>query len=117
MFLNEAFYRGGKQGKALQWLNLCRLYLQVTTLADIVTEDGRYITYAARHGQKDITCIKYNRWPNQGNPGVKIWDEWSKCLAEVFCGGRTDGTLLSPLGKWTNVLPTDWEWFYSIFEE
>jgi len=54
-FLIEALHQGGKRGKALQHLNCCRLFLQVMMLSDIITGNGRYISYAARHGQKDPT--------------------------------------------------------------
>ena len=48
-FLIDSFHRHGFKGKQLVRLNLCRLFLQVTTLADIATADGKFITHEARH--------------------------------------------------------------------
>jgi hypothetical protein len=61
-FIIDSFHRHGFKGKQLVWLNLlCRLFLQVTTLADILTADGKLILTheAARHGILDTTRPSY----------------------------------------------------------
>jgi hypothetical protein len=39
-FLMEVFYEAGYQGYSLRRLNLCQLYLQVTTVSDVVNGAG-----------------------------------------------------------------------------
>lgn len=52
VFLMEAFVQNGYHGEPLRQLNCCRLYLRVTTLAEISTGDGRFITRAAWVGER-----------------------------------------------------------------
>ena len=91
-FLTAAFVRHGIKGKALLRMNMCRLYLQVDSVSDITTADGRYITWAAQHGRRDHTLPQYHRWPT---PGERVWENGGRLWplsfveatwSEVFCG-------------------------------
>ena len=53
--LIPSFYSAGIRGKQLAQLNWCRLYLQVTTLADITTGSGDSITTCAWKGIYNIS--------------------------------------------------------------
>jgi hypothetical protein len=75
-YLMEAFTRHGISGPRLQQLNTCRLFLQVDTLSDITTADGRYITWHAQHGRCDDTRPSSHKWPSQPDPGSGVWKEW-----------------------------------------
>jgi hypothetical protein len=70
----------------------------VSTLSDITTGDGRFITVLAAKGLKDDTCLEYHRWPNQGRPNEEIWAKWRSNLAMICCGGQESLELESPLG-------------------
>jgi hypothetical protein len=52
----------------LQATNRCRLYLQVSTLAVIVTADGMAVTAMALEGQRDFHQPHYYGWPTQQRP-------------------------------------------------
>jgi hypothetical protein len=116
VYLTEAFTRHGIKGARLQQLNACRLFLQVDTLSDITTADGRYITWYAQHGIRDDTRSTSHKWPSQSDPGPRIWTEWQRTLAIVFCGGYLTHGLLTPLGPFINT-GDDWQWWYSLQEE
>jgi hypothetical protein len=116
-FLTTAFIRHGIRGRALRWMNMCQLYLQVDSLADITTDDGCYITWAVQQGCRDRTLPQYHRWPTQGDPGDRIWMEWRNTLAIVFCGGNLDRGILRPCGEWLEEVPDDWQWWFSLTEE
>jgi hypothetical protein len=70
----------------MQQMNRCHLYLKVSTLSDITTGDGRFITVLAAKGLKDDTYLGYHRWPNQGRPNKKIWAKWRSNLPIILCG-------------------------------
>jgi hypothetical protein len=49
-FLTTAFIHCGIKGRSLLQMNMCWKFLQVDSLADITTADGRYITWAVQNG-------------------------------------------------------------------
>ncbi len=57
--LTEIFIKAGVTGKLLRRLNQCRLYLQVTRLADITTGDGLEVTKRAQKGELDSRRLMY----------------------------------------------------------
>ena len=74
-FLMEEFHRFGYRKKALLQLNCCRLFLQVTTVADVTTADGARVKACSWQGEKDMeTEIRYE-WPNQGKPTAGEWNQ------------------------------------------
>jgi hypothetical protein len=65
------FHEHGIRGRNLQRLNLCRLYLQVLTISDIVTGCGTQITKKVWHGERDTTRTSSYQWPEQGRPTLQ----------------------------------------------
>jgi hypothetical protein len=57
-------------------LNVCRIYLQAVSLADIVTADGARITSRAWHGQIDPSRPSSFTWPTQQRPPDSDWKLW-----------------------------------------
>ena len=102
---------------ALKQLNTCQLFLQVETLSDITSADGRYLLGWALDGCPNIHQPVYHAWPIQGDPGKQAWMEWHRTLAICFCSGQILHGLLHPLGQWTTKAPSDWQWWYSLSEE
>jgi len=51
--LMEVFMEAEVDQETLKWLNWCRMYLQVTSVADICTADGKYIREAAWEGRRE----------------------------------------------------------------
>ena len=110
-YLTQAFYDAGFRDGHLRRLNLCRLYLRVTTLADITTADGRQVTSAAWDGRRDPIRQPKLDWPIQGNLTAVDWTQWQTALSTAFSlRGRS---LSRPLGAWTDdAEDIAWPWFY-----
>ena len=115
-FLIEQFHQHGHKGKELLRLNRCRLFLQVTTLVDISSADGKFITHKAWQGQFDYSSPSYYNWPNQGDPPPKDWALWRKALSISFCGGQTR-RLTIPMGSWSDNQIDKWKWFFAPTED
>ena len=86
----------------LRKLNCCRLYLRVTSLADICSSDGKTIMQRYK-SCTTITASKIRRkshlgWPYQVNPNETTWKLWREALKKSTntCGDR----LMEPLGQW-----------------
>jgi hypothetical protein len=113
--LTTEFVRAGYTGQTLRRLNLCRLFLKVFTVSDIVTASGTQVTTAAWEGKVDETSISPYEWPNQGRPGVQDWNLWRTALKKTF---RLQGphSLAHPLGLWLDT-ENQCKWFFEPTEE
>lgn len=84
---------------ALKYAQRCRLYLGVTTLADISTSDGKALSnWALQHGTTNPrpTSLLY---PNQILPNTTVWNIFTALLHQCFTDG-TNGTLTQPMEQW-----------------
>jgi hypothetical protein len=87
-----------------QW---CRLFLGVTTLADISTSNGMEICEWAINGQTNPRTPVY-RVPRQESPSTPVWTTWRKVLRRCY-STTTERKLDHPLGKWyTNRITQVW---------
>jgi hypothetical protein len=87
-------------------INYCRLYLQVTTIADITTSDGKRIRTEIMEGDRNDTRRDQSLdWPFQQKPGKTEWKKWKKYLQQTFC--TSEEKLKQPLGNW---IETDDTW-------
>jgi hypothetical protein len=94
-------------------INRCRLYLQVTTLADITNGNGMLLLQGILKGSKMSHHQPYYSWPRQERPGVVSWRLWRKAIKKCFM--RNVRLHLLPglqLGLWTDGEDADWTWFY-----
>jgi hypothetical protein len=62
-FLLRIFQQSGYKGEILGRLNQCRLFIQASTVADIATGSGKFVTQAAWTGQIDPTRARKYDWP------------------------------------------------------
>ena len=116
IFLMVYFAANGATGPQLAELKLCRLFLQVTTLADITTADGTRIMASALEGTKAKNHNpSYYKWPKQQKPPKSIWNSWRTRLAPLING--LNGKLAQPLGRWTDGGRDKWPWFYAPSED
>ena len=115
-FLMEAFISSDYSGRDLKRLNECRMYLQVTTLADIVDAGGLLISLLSWEGRRDHRTGFYYEWP-RSPPSLSRdhWELWRQALQKSF--GLRSRTLTTPLGKWTRAPPSLWQWHYSPQED
>ncbi len=101
--------------KHLQILNSCRLFLQVTTLAEISDHNGTKLldtnlttsTHTPNLSSKSTLLLK---WPNQPNPGRSAWEIWTKTLQQLYTKPGLTTQLQQPLGPWTPNAATIQMW-------
>jgi hypothetical protein len=102
--------------------NRVRLFLGVTTLAEITSADGQHLTQEAWRG--DRTRHSPLLWPYQTEPGPTSFSAWRRLLTKAFLtkdrsprAYTTDKSLQLrvPLGSWTadsQWLQSKWSDFY-----
>ena len=103
---------GRKSPQFLESINRCRLYLQVSTLADLVTVDGRSVRQRIWQGQQNFSRGHRHDWPMQGQPGQDNWSDWREMLRQLFGLIGNSRRLAVPIGRWTDSWQ-DWRWFQS----
>ena len=109
VFLMEEFVEQGYTKSELMILNRCRIFLQVMTLADVMTGSGDSFT-------EHYLCIREPtprntyQWPRQEEPTTAMKKFWKKALRKTFDlrAGKTGYRL----GYWLNNNYQQWEWFY-----
>ncbi len=113
-FLMEAFCEAEYKTHELAHLNRCRIWLQVLTLADVISPSGTYIK--ENYLKPGMTRPKRSRWlwPNQIRPKKEIWALWQRALKKTFLK-RSSRNLITPLGAWSqepNTIHMVWPWSY-----
>ena len=84
-------------------LNCCRMYLRVTSLADICSSDGKTVMrrYKMVNESTAPSLRKHSHleWPFQRNPNDRTWKLWRNTMRKIIptFGDRLD----EPLGHWT----------------
>ncbi len=92
--------------------NRCRMYLQVFTISDICTADGKRITNKTWHGRRQTDNVRRLQWPTWERPTLQSWTTWRKVLKEILCPFQVQ-MLEKPLGNWTHA-PTYWNWYIDL---
>jgi len=88
-------------------INTCRLFLQVTTLSDIVSANGEYIVPFILDGHRDECRGTDLLWPSIPCPPASFWRHWNQFLQHLTNGRR----LIQPLGPWLNTPMNSWHWY------
>ena len=65
-------------------INLCRLYLQVFHLSDMLDPNDKQVIQNFIKGIKPIKQTSSYRWPNQIKPSPNAWKLWKKILTSTF---------------------------------
>lgn len=99
LFIMERLFHIGFEKHRLRQVNLCRLYMRATTVADISSGDGRFLPQWALQGTR--RCHTRRAWPFQPRPPPSAWREW-RCALSFLCVGSSF-TLHTPLGDWTDT--------------
>jgi hypothetical protein len=108
------FIRNGFRKKRLVRLNRCCLYIQVYTLADVCTGDGRKLISETIHGRNPMQGLSRIKWPNQGALPPSGWSLWRTALQKCFLVRRTQLSIREPLGKWLLLDPSHWPCWYNV---
>ena len=88
-------------------MNLCRLYLCITTVSDITSSDGKQIISDLVDGTR-INNESSFRWPHQSKPPPCAWKLWKSAIYSIYLVGNL---LKTPLGVWTNF-NNSYRWWY-----
>ena len=103
--LMEDFLLEDPTAMELRQLNLCRLYLRVTTLSDICNANGQAVTKQCWEGIQPTDAIQL--WPRQPKPPSKAWSVWRTYINQCYLADdtttrkkRTNLQLATPLGPW-----------------
>jgi len=106
--------------KDLCILNNCRVYLQITTLAEITNHKGKHLISEAlysKHNEspslREVSKSKYN-WPNQNNPGKKAWRLWTRTIWRLYTKLGLNSLLKIPLDGWLHTANMVQQWRYSV---
>ncbi|CAJ1957324.1 unnamed protein product [Cylindrotheca closterium] len=111
--LIEVFMELEVDQDALKWLNWFCMFLQVCTISDIVTANGRSFRESIWHGERDYTHRSSSQWPPTVRPNRNHWRVWQENLTRALL--VSDGTqrlLRHPLGPWFDPLD-NWNWLWS----
>jgi hypothetical protein len=92
----------------LKLINNCRLFLQVLTLSDITSADGKTLLPNYTKGIVSTDRTSSLKWPEQTRPPPSAWTLWKTALAHI----STSEKLSTPLGRWTDITHLRWTWFH-----
>jgi hypothetical protein len=112
-FLMESFFKYTQDTHTLQILNNCRLYLQIFTLSDITSADGKKLTKSQLNGHRSPSFSTELSWPKQIKPSRKCWETFKHVIKYIFCH-KNSFTLKKPLGPWKPTIhpQNTWNHFY-----
>jgi hypothetical protein len=80
----QAFADNGYKTKDLPLLNLCRMWVQATTLADITTGNGLYLRSQQTNREYTKHTLNNKEWPKGGTPDKHSWTLWEAALNKCF---------------------------------
>jgi hypothetical protein len=119
-FLMKLFVDQGYDLKSLARLNHCRKYLQVITVADISTADGRHLLPGITHGTLTQPTWHNYLWPRRP-PSLSAthWKLWQDALQQCIISTTTPSSGYSPrtkfsLGDWLVPIEEQWTSFFHI---
>ena len=70
---------------SIQQIEACRLYLQVSNLSEVTTEDGKFLNPQMITPPHNFTPTNKLHWPYQPRPGQLAWSRWENMLKFYFC--------------------------------
>ena len=91
-------------------INRCRLYLRVSTLADITNARGTSILSSMYFCMEEGQVSHTHFWPFQPRPGPRHRAKWQRFL-DLFCVTPLLD-LQTSLGKWTQTPSKKWTAYY-----
>jgi len=109
IFIMEAINEMGFTTLQLKQINACRMYLQITTLAEISDHTGCFLltqallqgTQIKPTGLAAISTLTL-AWPAIYNPTKATWKLWTTTICTLFTGSAQGIKLRTPLGTWTH---------------
>jgi len=107
-YLMEDILQHGLPKHQLEKINACRMYLKVTTLAEITDNTGeallpQVLTDFHHPIPKGLLNISQSllKWPTIHLPTAHCWRLWTRTLGTIYTGSPTGTRLIQKLGSWT----------------
>jgi len=107
----------------LKQLNACRMYLQVTTLAEISDHTGTELLHQAfpsttQNRTTGLAAISMStlKWPHVELPSPTCWRIWSTTVRTLYTGSRTGTRLQQPLGEWLSTYQQQRFWKWRLYD-
>eukprot|EP00957_Ditylum_brightwellii_P089305 6799850-Ditylum_brightwellii.AAC.1 len=73
---------GRFKDKDIQMINYCQIYLNVTTIADVIFESGKQLNPHMYNGERSLFSSGASHMKiNQQKPGPSSWGVWHKAMA------------------------------------
>ena len=94
VFIMDKICETIRDKETLSRINNVSLWLKVSRLSDIASDDGKKIEQWAMHGPPAASKIE---WPKRREPTAANLNLWCQTVRGVFCG--LQGIYPSPLGK------------------
>ncbi|CAJ1931576.1 unnamed protein product [Cylindrotheca closterium] len=82
--LMDLFFNLEVEQEERLWLNWCQMFLQVCTVSDIVTADGRFHRRSVWNGLRDECCRSPYQWPRTVRPTWQHWNLWQTTLSRAL---------------------------------
>jgi len=119
VFLMEAISDSNLNHGQLEQMNACRMFLQVTTLAEVVDHTGTMllpqILKQPKQDRPDglaaLSALTIH-WPRVHQPSKASWTLWTRTLCNLITGTPNGRKLQQPLGAWTQdyLKVRFWKW-------
>ena len=102
--------------EAIQAINRCRIYLQVTTVSDITEARGNRILRSVWECQRDFTATssKAYKWLAQQRPGPTSIAYWQQALKDTYGIQGNNLKTTKSLGQWK---PAAYQWKEWVYQE
>ncbi len=116
-YLMEDFLDQNLPRYKLERLNACRMYLQVTTLSEIMDNTGAELlpqilsrkNNAIPAGLAEISSSTLH-WPHVNLLSPACWKLWTTTICSIYTGDTRGTCLSTPLGAWTETHSTNQFW-------
>jgi hypothetical protein len=104
----------------LQAINNCRIFLQITTIAEITNIDGTHILADAINGSVNedgqLNIHEHSKslihWPTMKRPPEKAWRIWKKIIKTLMHNNTNH--LKKPMGRWLQGSIQHRIWFSQV---
>jgi len=105
----------------LEQINTCRMYLKITTLAEMTDHTGTLLlpqtllqkNYQHPYGLQDLSPLVLE-WPQLHCPSKGSWKLWTTTICNLFTGSASGSRLHHPLGPWSLDYHKHRQWHWKM---
>jgi len=122
-FLMEDFNAQDFPRHKLEWLNACRMFLQVTTLSEITNHTSQellpqILMLKPHESPKGLMNISHStlQWPLVQCPSLLCWRLWTSTICTLYTGNAKGIRLTQPLGAWNETYDKHRFWHWRMWD-